>query len=66
MKPRVAFIGTGGTIASVGDGPLDLQDYGATGRVLHAADQDPFPVEGLTGGEIEVLGYRALASAAMA
>ena len=36
MKPRVAFIGTGGTVASVGKGPLDLHDYGATGRVLHA------------------------------
>jgi len=24
MKPKVAFIGTGGTIASVGTGPLDL------------------------------------------
>ena len=30
MKPKVAFIGTGGTIASVGVGPLDLQNYGAT------------------------------------
>jgi L-asparaginase len=36
--PRVAFIGTGGTIASVGRGPLDRHDYGATGRVLHAAE----------------------------
>jgi L-asparaginase len=36
MRPRVAFIGTGGTLASVGSGPLDLHDYGATGRVLHA------------------------------
>ena len=36
MKPRVAFVGTGGTMASVGHGPLDLHDYGATGRVLHA------------------------------
>ena len=26
MKPKVAFIGTGGTIASVGTGPLDLQN----------------------------------------
>ncbi len=33
-KPRVAFVGTGGTLASVGRGPLDLHDYGATGRVL--------------------------------
>jgi len=36
MKPKVAFIGTGGTIASVGKGPLDLQDYGANGIVMHA------------------------------
>ena len=35
-KPKVAFIGTGGTIASVGRGPLDVQDYGATGTVMHA------------------------------
>jgi L-asparaginase len=36
MKPRVAFIGTGGTIASVGRDPLDTVDYGATGRLLEA------------------------------
>ena len=35
-KPKVAFIGTGGTIASLGKTPLDLQDYGATGNVMHA------------------------------
>jgi L-asparaginase len=35
-KPKVAFIGTGGTIASLGRGPLDLQDYGSTGNVMHA------------------------------
>ena len=38
MKPKVAFIGTGGTIASVGSGPLDLQNYGATGEVMHAEE----------------------------
>jgi L-asparaginase len=37
-KPRVAFIGTGGTIASLGSGPLDLQDYGALGNVMHAEE----------------------------
>ncbi len=37
-KPKVAFIGTGGTIASLGRGPLDLQDYGAIGNVMHADD----------------------------
>ena len=35
-KPKVAFIGTGGTIASLGAGPLDLQNYGASRNVMHA------------------------------
>jgi L-asparaginase len=34
--PRVAFIGTGGTIASIGATPLDVLDYGATGQSLTA------------------------------
>jgi L-asparaginase len=36
--PKVAFIGTGGTIASLGRGPLDLQDYGAISNVMHAEE----------------------------
>ncbi len=36
MKPRVAFIGTGGTISSLGAGPLDILDYGATGNRMQA------------------------------
>ena len=34
--PKVAFIGTAGTIASVGKTPLDLQDYSANGVMMHA------------------------------
>ena len=34
-KPQVAVIGTGGTIASIGQGPLDLLDYGANETMLH-------------------------------
>jgi len=37
-KPKVGFIGTGGTMASLGAGPLDLHDYGATGNRMHADD----------------------------
>ena len=37
-KPRVAVIGTGGTIASVGKGPLDLLDYSANETMLHVDD----------------------------
>ncbi|MGE0419031.1 MAG: asparaginase [Acetobacteraceae bacterium] len=36
--PKVAFIGTGGTIASLGRHPFDIQDYGAAGNVMHAAE----------------------------
>jgi L-asparaginase len=35
-RPKVAFIGTGGTIASIGATSLDLQDYGANGVMLQA------------------------------
>jgi L-asparaginase len=36
--PKVAFIGTGGTISSDGAAPLIVQDYAATGRMLHSAE----------------------------
>jgi L-asparaginase len=35
-RPKVAFIGTGGTIASLGSGPLDLQEYASTGKMMQA------------------------------
>jgi L-asparaginase len=37
VKPKVAFIGTGGTIASLGAGPLDILDYGAAENRMQAA-----------------------------
>ena len=36
MKPKIAFIGTGGTISSLGAGPLDILDYGATDNRMQA------------------------------
>lgn len=38
MRPKVAFIGTGGTISSLGAGPLDVLDYGAADRRLEAEE----------------------------
>ena len=35
---KVAFIGTGGTMSSLGAGPLDVQNYGATGVRLQASE----------------------------
>lgn len=34
VKPKIAVIGTGGTISSLGVGPFDLVGYGATGARL--------------------------------
>ncbi len=39
MKSKVAFIGTGGTISSVGRDPLDVQDYSASGHARLHADE---------------------------
>jgi L-asparaginase len=35
-KPKVAFIGTGGTISSLGANPLDLHDYGMQNNRMEA------------------------------
>ncbi|MGI4940006.1 MAG: asparaginase [Janthinobacterium lividum] len=36
--PRVAVIGTGGTISGVGKDRLDLYEYGTTGRFMHVEE----------------------------
>ncbi len=38
MPPLVAFVGTGGTIASLGTDPFDLLDYGNNGKRLQAEE----------------------------
>jgi L-asparaginase len=38
-KLKVGFIGTGGTIASLGRGPLDLQDYTSAGNAMMHAEE---------------------------
>ena len=40
-KKRIAFIGTGGTIASIGVGPLDTVNYGANGQMMHPQTGQP-------------------------
>ncbi len=64
--PKVAFIGTGGTMASLGRGPLDIYDYGAAGNVMHA-DQilAKWPETALVADVIPVR-YRNVASTAIA
>ncbi len=63
--PKVAFIGTGGTISSLGKGPLDIQDYGAAGNMLHAAEiLAKWPDTALVANVIPV-GYRNIPSTAI-
>jgi L-asparaginase len=61
-KPKVAFIGTGGTISSLGSGPLDLQEYATAGTML-AADEilERWPETALVANVIPVR-YRAIPS----
>jgi L-asparaginase len=64
-KPKVAFIGTGGTIASMGRGPLDLQDYGATGNLMHADELLAHWPETASVADVIAVRYRAIVSPAI-
>lgn len=71
---RIAFIGTGGTMASLGRGSLDIQDYGVAGQVMDAtailarvpelaavADVFPVPFSTVISSHIGFKEWRALA-----
>jgi L-asparaginase len=61
-KPKVAFIGTGGTMASLGETPLTLMDYGGPGRIMQAsAILERFP-EANEVAEIIPVDFKAVAS----
>ena len=60
--PKVAFIGTGGTIASLGAGSLDTQDYGATGQLMQADELlGRFP-EALVAADVFAVPYKNVGS----
>ncbi len=65
MKPKIAFIGTGGTIASIGATNLELQDYGANGVMLQASEiLARFP-EAQHFADIMTVDFKAVASPAI-
>ncbi len=65
MAGKVAFIGTGGTMSSVGRGPLDLLDYSINKTMLHADDiLAAFP-EVREVAEIVPVRFRAIPSTAL-
>jgi L-asparaginase len=65
MRPRIAFIGTGGTIASLGSGPFDIQDYATQGRMMDAqALLDHWPQLAEV-AELRAVPFRAVPSTAL-
>ncbi|WP_420566194.1 asparaginase [Thalassobaculum sp.] len=64
-KPKVAVIGTGGTIASIGKGPLDILDYGANNSMLEVDKIiEMFPEVNLV-ADVLVVPFRAIPSPSM-
>jgi L-asparaginase len=59
---KVAFIGTGGTISSIGKGPLDLIDYTANGKMVHAEEIVAAVPELREVADVEVVKYRNIPS----
>ncbi len=65
MKPKVAFIGTGGTCASLGVGPRDLPYYGAPAKLRHADEtRAGFPQPALV-ADVFPVRYRNIPSTAI-
>ena len=65
MKSKIAFIGTGGTIASIGATNLELQDYGANGVMLQASQiLEKFP-EAQHFADVFAVDFKAVASPAI-
>ncbi len=65
MTAKVAFIGTGGTISSIGRGPLDILDYTANDTTLHADEIFDKVPELREVADIVVTPYRKLLSPAI-
>ena len=65
-KPKVAVIGTGGTITSIGKGPLDLIDYTAAARMLQADEMIAKFPEVETVADVIPIRFKAVPSTAIA
>ena len=65
MASKVAFIGTGGTIASIGTSPLDILDYTANNTMLHAEEVIAAVPSVHEVAEVRVVKFRNIPSPAM-
>ena len=64
-KPKVAFIGTGGTISALGSGPLDLQEYATSGTMMEADEILARWPETALVADVMPVRYRAIPSPAV-
>lgn len=64
-KPKIALIGTGGTIGSLGRGPFDIADYATLGNVMDAEQLLAYWPQVNEVAEIVAVKYAAIASTAI-
>src|SRR5690606_6916005 len=64
-RPKIALIGTGGTISSMGRGPFDIADYATLGKVMSAAELLAFWPQVAEVAEVIAIPYRAVPSTAL-
>lgn len=63
--PKIALIGTGGTISSMGRGPFDIADYATLGKVMSATELLAFWPQVAEVAEVIAIPYRAVPSTAL-
>lgn len=64
-RPRIALIGTGGTISSLGGDPFDIVDYGRHGRIMNAQALLDFWPQVAQVAEVRPVGFSAIPSTAI-
>jgi L-asparaginase len=64
-RPKIAVIGTGGTISSMGRGPFDIADYATLGKVMDSAQLLAFWPQVQEVAEVFAVPYKAVASTAL-
>jgi L-asparaginase len=64
-KPKIALIGTGGTIGSLGRGPFDIADYATLGKVMDAEQLLAYWPQVHEVAEVVAVKYAAVPSTAL-
>lgn len=62
VRPKVALIGTGGTITAIGRDPMDIQDYAVTGTMLDPAQMLARFPDAATSFDVMTLPYKTVPS----